>query len=227
MEKHDEHPVLIAQSGPLDGERWAILDSIVIGRDPTCDVVVMTADKQVSRQHAKLTLTAEGLMLEDLGSKNGTHLNGNKIESQVILEDGDMIQIALAQKFVYLSSDATVPLNTDGIADPLQSGRLLRLDPRARRVWVGESEINPPLSVAQYTMLELLYAREDKVVSRSDMIQAVWGEEEAYEVSNQALDALVRRLRDRLGELNSHNFIVTVRGHGLRLDNPEIKALEE
>ena len=49
----------------------------------------------------------------------------------------------------------------------------------------------------------------------------MWGEEHAYEVSNQALDALVRRLRDRLDEVNdSHQFIVTVRGHGLRLDNP-------
>jgi DNA-binding response OmpR family regulator len=47
----------------------------------------------------------------------------------------------------------------------------------------------------------------------------VWGEEQAYDVSNQALDALVRRLRDRLAELDEHNFIVTVRGHGLRLDN--------
>ena len=38
---------------------------------------------------------------------------------------------------------------------------------------------------------------------------------------NQALDALVRRLRDRLAETQpDHNFIITVRGHGLRLDNP-------
>ena len=37
----------------------------------------------------------------------------------------------------------------------------------------------------------------------------------------QALDALVRRLRDRLATIDSgHSYIVTVRGHGLRLDNP-------
>ncbi|MDH5506431.1 MAG: helix-turn-helix domain-containing protein, partial [Anaerolineae bacterium] len=49
----------------------------------------------------------------------------------------------------------------------------------------------------------------------------IWGEEEAFEVSNQALDALVRRLRDRLKNVDDeHEYIVTVRGHGLRLDNP-------
>ena len=84
-------------------------------------------------------------------------------------------------------------------------------------------QINPPLSVAQFSMLELLYENNGQVVSRHDLIRAVWGEEQAYDVSNQALDALVRRLRDRLAELDDHQFIATVRGHGLRLDNPPKK----
>jgi DNA-binding response OmpR family regulator len=42
-------------------------------------------------------------------------------------------------------------------------------------------------------------------------------------VSEQALDALVRRLRDRLAEIDPiHNYIITVRGHGLRLENPPL-----
>ena len=103
---------------------------------------------------------------------------------------------------------------------PLGKG-LLRLDPRARRVWVGNREVAPPLSVAQFTMMELLYNAHGMVVSRNELIQAVWGEEQAYDVSNQALDALVRRLRDRLAETDDdHEFVVTVRGHGLRLENP-------
>jgi DNA-binding response OmpR family regulator len=48
----------------------------------------------------------------------------------------------------------------------------------------------------------------------------VWGED-ALGISEQALDALVRRLRERLAELEpNHEFVVTVRGHGLRLENP-------
>jgi DNA-binding winged helix-turn-helix (wHTH) protein len=39
------------------------------------------------------------------------------------------------------------------------------------------------------------------------------------------LDALVRRLRDRLSAIdNDHQYIITIRGHGLRLDNPPVEA---
>ena len=221
MEQHiEELPVLIAQTGPLDGQRWKIREMLTIGRDPDCDLVITTPDKQVSRQHAQLKITDKGVTLEDLGSKNGTHHNGTRLTEPVILEDGDTFQISLAQQFVYLSSDATVPLETDGLEGTVMEGQRLHLDKRSRRVWVGKNEINPPLSVAQFSMLDLLFQADGEVVSRLDLIIAVWGEEHAYEVSNQALDALVRRLRDRIAEVNdSHNFIVTVRGHGLRLEN--------
>lgn len=221
MDQHKEElPVVIAQAGPLDGQRWTIDETIVIGRDADADLVITTSDKQVSRSHAQLRVTSKGIFLEDLGSKNGTHHNGQRIDGPVSLEDGDTFQIALAQQFVYLSSDSTVPLETGGLESGEEGGKKLRLDRRARRVWVGEGEINPPLSVAQYTMLELLDQAEEKVVTRQELVEAIWGEE-SYEVSNQALDALVRRLRDRLAEADpDYSYVVTVRGHGLRLDNP-------
>ncbi len=82
----------------------------------------------------------------------------------------------------------------------------------------------PPLSVSQYQLLELLFDNPGRVVSRAELIQAVWGQEDAIGISEQALDALVRRLRDRLAAINStHPFLITVRGHGLRLDNPPYK----
>jgi DNA-binding winged helix-turn-helix (wHTH) protein len=58
-------------------------------------------------------------------------------------------------------------------------------------------------------------------VPRDELIRKIWEEEESSGVSDQALDALIRRLRDRLMEFDdSHQYIVTVRGHGTRLDNP-------
>lgn len=217
-----DNPVLIAQTGPLEGQRWNIDKDLMIGRDAQCDIIVLTLDKQVSRQHALIKRHDDHLTIEDLGSKNGTHLNSQAVSDPVTLEDGDTIQIALAQQFVYLSSDATVPLDTDGLETSFADEKLLRLEKRARRVLIGDDELDPPLSVAQFTMLELLYEADGNVVTRHDLIAAVWGEEHAYDVSNQALDALVRRLRDRLAEVNDeHSFIVTVRGHGLRLENPQ------
>jgi hypothetical protein len=224
MEQYQEQesPVLIAQTGPLEGQRWNITENLLIGRDPQCDIIVITPDKQVSRRHARLNVKDGEIMLQDLGSKNGTHLNSQMIDDPVKLEDGDTIQIALAQQFVFLSSDATVPLDSEGLDGSLAVEKRLQLDKKARRVWIDDVEIQPPLSVAQFTMLELLYQADGDVVTRFELIAAVWGEDHAYDVSNQALDALVRRLRDRLAETQpDFNFIITVRGHGLRLDNPK------
>ena len=94
------------------------------------------------------------------------------------------------------------------------------IDFRSRRVWLGDQEILPPLSVPQFMLLHTLNEQQGKVVSRSDLIAMIWGEEKAVGVSEQALDALVRRLRDRLSLFDpSHEYLVTVRGHGIRLDN--------
>ena len=84
-----------------------------------------------------------------------------------------------------------------------------------------KKELIPPLSGPQFRLLQNFYDHPDKVIGRDELIQAVWGEQASLGVSEQALDALVRRLRDRLGELDpKHTYIVTVRGHGLRIDNP-------
>jgi hypothetical protein len=145
---------------------------------------------------------------------------------------GDMIQVALTQQFIYLESDATMPLDAGMLPEKMgkpvtgslpreRQGRLY-LDSRSRRVWIGRQEVLPPLSAPQFRLLQTLYERPGQVVSRTELVNTVWGESESLGVSEQALDALVRRLRDRLAMLDpTHAYMVTIRGHGLRLDNPK------
>jgi hypothetical protein len=210
----EEAPLLIGQTGPLKGERWVLNKILTIGRESTCEVVI--PDRQVSHFHARLTPTLEGIVLEDLGSKNGVHRNGTPVVGQVTLQDGDTVQIALAQQFLYLTSDATIPLS-----DFNDSTVRLRLDLRSHRVWVDNQVIDPPLSALQFQVLRVLLDRQGQVVERHQLVSEVWGEEEAVGVSDQALDALLRRLRDRIAAIDpAHTYIVTVRGHGIRLDNP-------
>lgn len=210
----EEYPLLIAQEGPLKGQRWPLSRTLVMGRESTCDIVI--PDRQVSRFHARLTITPEGVILEDLGSKNGTHRNGDGLASPVVLQDGDTLQVAVAQQFMFLTSDATAPL---GEQDD-RVGRLM-MDQRSRRVWVNQQLIVPPLSAQQFRLLWTLYEANGQVVGRPDLISIVWGEDQAAGVSDQSLDALIRRLRDRLAALDpTHQYIDTVRGHGVRLDNP-------
>lgn len=219
VKKSEEVPLLIAQAGPLNGQRWPVVSSLVIGRDAACEIVI--PDRQVSRRHARILTTEDGILLEDLGSKNGTHINGVRVNEPLLLNDGDSVQVALAQIFTYLSSDATLPLEGDEYFSKAAETGLLRLEKRSRRVWIGDDEVLPPLSVSQYKVLELLYDNPGRVVTRQQLIEVIWGEEQIISASEQALDALIRRLRDRLASIDpTHAYIATVRGHGLRLDNP-------
>lgn len=212
----EEYPMLVGQEGPLRDQRWPLMRTVVLGRDTTCDIVI--PDRQVSRYHARITPTKEGMILEDLGSKNGTHCNGAPLTAPLVLQDGDMVQIALAQNFQYLTSDATMPLSESAS----RNGRLM-MDPRSRRVWINQQQLVPPLSAQQFKLLWILYENQGQVISRADLISVVWGEEQSAGVSDQALDALIRRLRDRLASLDpGHQYIDTVRGHGVRLDNPPL-----
>lgn len=214
MESSQDFPLLIAKKGPLDGQRWSLSNPIVIGRDAHCDIII--DDRQVSRFHVRLTPTFEGIVLEDLGSKNGSHCNGNLVSNPIVLQDGDIVQVSLIQQFVFFSSDATAPLSGD------QEQELsLKLDLRSRRVWVLNQLIVPSLSALQFHLLQILFERSGQVVSRQELVSWVWGEDQSVGVSDQALDALIRRLRDKIAEIDpEHTYIVTVRGHGIRLDNP-------
>ena len=210
-----EDPVLIANEGPLNGQQWVLKGQILIGRDAACDIVI--PDRQVSRQHARISNTGKGIILEDLGSKNGTFVNNKPIFEEVKLAEADEIQIALTQTFLLLSYEATLPLSD--LPPELSQVLTLRLEPASKRVWVRGVELDPPLSAQQFNLLALLYENAGEVVSREALIEAVW-EEDTRWVTEQAFDALLRRLRDRLNQIDpDYDYIVTVRGHGLRLQN--------
>ena len=217
-ENTEDVPVLIAQTGRLRGTRWPLNgEQFLIGRGSDCNLMI--ADRQVSRHHAVLRRRSEGYWIEDLGSKNGTHLNGSPIAEPSLLQDGDVIHVALAVQLTYVGTEATVPLS---ISDASEMGLgKLRMDPQAHRVWIASSELDPPLSPPQYRLLSLLYHNPDRVVSREEVVANVWPDTEIAGVSEQAIDALVRRLRNRLVELDpGGDYVITVRGHGFRLRNP-------
>jgi len=213
MEREDM-PVLIIYEGEQQGQRWLVdRDLITIGRGSDCEVIIQ--ERQVSRHHAQIERRASTYFLRDLGSKNGTYVNGHEVHSQPCqLKDGDEIQIALCVKMGFVGADATLPLELDG------PNRGLSIDKAAKRAFVGGHELTPPLSLAQYRLLELLLDNAGSVVSRDEIVRVVWSDEEARGISEQAIDALVRRLRDRIAVIDpEHKYVVTVRGHGFRLEN--------
>jgi DNA-binding response OmpR family regulator len=210
-------PTLIMQEGQGAGRSWPVeKDRVTIGRSEDCDIVLV--ERQVSRHHAQIrrldSAASLTYVLEDLGSSNGTYVNGREVTEPHILQDGDEIQIALCVRLGFVSAEATAPLVFE------RGERLgLYLDKERRVVFLRGRELSPPLSLAQYRLLELLYDRAGRVCSRDEIVEAVWPEVSKEGISDQAIDALARRLRERIDEVDpGRQYIVTMRGHGFRLD---------
>jgi DNA-binding response OmpR family regulator len=199
----------------MDGEeikgRWPLDKPVVtIGRWPDNDVVV--GDRWVSRYHAQIQREGNEYVLEDRGSKNGTIVNGKRIVHPVTLQDGDVIQVAPLFALTFVDYGATAPLPGEAHSSGLE------LDTDARQVWIGGRLLEPPLSLAQFALVELLSQEPGRVYSRDEIVEVVWAEDAAEGVSDEAIDALVRRVRLRFRELDPHqDYIVTVRGYGFTL----------
>ena len=206
-------PMLVLYKGALAGSRWPIQNaSMTIGRSNDCDIFI--PERQISRYHVRIECDANGYLLRDLGSKNGTKVNGTSLTvAPYRLSDGDDIVLADVVHMGYMVGEATLPLD---IENSIYATGALALDAAAKSVRIGGKELDPPLSPAQFSLLSFLIDAAGDVKSRDDVIAYVWPDA-ADGVTDQAVDALVYRLRERLGELNpDQNYITTVRGHGFR-----------
>jgi hypothetical protein len=208
-----ESAMIVLQRGAEAGLTWTLeRQTLTIGRSSDCDIAL--DDRQVSRYHARIVWRDDHYEIEDLASKNGTHLNGRDVIGQQPLRDGDEIQIALRYKLAFVDAGATAPLVFEF---PVESG--LRLDTAAHQVWVNGRLLEPALSAQQYRLLELV-TTTNGVVGREEIVRAVWADAAEGGVSEQSIDALVRRLRERLAEIDpDHQYLVTMRGHGFRFEN--------
>ncbi|MDQ4074827.1 MAG: FHA domain-containing protein [Chloroflexota bacterium] len=206
-----ERPMLVLEEGMDEPRCWALEEDLTtLGRWPDNDVVL--PDRRVSRHHAQIRRIGTQFFLEDRNSTNGTYINGERISESSPLQDGDRLQFAPSFQLRFVDSASTSPV----VGRPPR--RQLEIDDLERRVTIGGEEVD--LSVAQYNLLRLLKMHEGKVVSRPEIVRAVWSEEEEEGVTSQAIDALVRRLRERLGQVDpDHQYVQTVRGHGFKFEN--------
>jgi phosphoserine phosphatase RsbU/P len=86
-------PSLVFLAGPIAGRRYKLADGdCIIGRKSDCQIFV--PDMRVSRQHARLSKVDEAWQIEDLGSNNGTFVNGTKVVGAIPLQQDDEVLIA-------------------------------------------------------------------------------------------------------------------------------------
>jgi pSer/pThr/pTyr-binding forkhead associated (FHA) protein len=115
-------PQLVMQTGPNPGKVFALENiDITIGRDIANDIVIN--DAEVSRKHARLFVQGDQFFLEDLGSTNGTFVDGQRIAGPHALQSGDSVQMGENVIVTYEAStydpDATAVMSSREAADTM------------------------------------------------------------------------------------------------------------
>jgi DNA-binding NtrC family response regulator/pSer/pThr/pTyr-binding forkhead associated (FHA) protein len=82
---------LLLLTGPQAGRRHVVTGEVIIGRSPSCTIAL--EDAKVSRRHVRLVVEDGEARVMDLGSRNGTLVNGEKLEGEAVLLPGDRLQI--------------------------------------------------------------------------------------------------------------------------------------
>ncbi|MCA9040811.1 MAG: FHA domain-containing protein [Planctomycetaceae bacterium] len=110
-----------------EGRRIPIKKTVVfIGRHPDCDVVLNKSLK-VSRRHCCLALVNNKLMVRDLGSTNGVHINGHRIKREEVLRLGDELVIGDVP-FILKSRQANNPEANEDTATEIQPANVTNLE---------------------------------------------------------------------------------------------------
>jgi DNA-binding NtrC family response regulator/pSer/pThr/pTyr-binding forkhead associated (FHA) protein len=127
-------PALLALFGPKQGLRIPLAGRLLMGRGPTADLQLV--DGKVSREHCRFDATGARPMIEDLGSQNGTFVNGERIDRPTPLAEGD--EIALGDTLLLVSDDQVE------LANARYGGGTLLVSPQGRASTAANP--GPPLA---------------------------------------------------------------------------------
>ncbi len=102
-------PELVVTAGSAVGRRLTLGDELIIGREVSGDGE-LSDDRELSRRHVRVARDAEGrLTIEDLGSANGTFVNGDRVHGRQLLELGDTVRIGSTTLQLVEAGQAAAP----------------------------------------------------------------------------------------------------------------------
>ena len=135
----------VMRSGPTPGVTFPLEgDQLTIGRDSSNGVAI--DDAEVSRRHARLTFQGGKFVIEDLGSTNGTFVNGQRLAGPAVLRPGDVVslgeQIVLMYDAISMDAGAT-------LAAVRKSSRPTPVAPQAAAPAPAPVYASPPAAPAQ------------------------------------------------------------------------------
>lgn len=197
---------LVEVRGARPGFGYPLGDGpVLIGRGSDCPVVV--ASEHASRHHAEIASRDGTWLVRDLGSKNGTTVNGTRIEGEVALHEGDEVAVP-GGAWVYRRTEETLTLHMPARA---------RIDVDARRAEVRVDGREVAVTARELLALAALAEDPGALVTKDDLAKKVWPESGGI-VSDDSIEQLISRLRRKLGDdAREPRYLLTVRGLGYRL----------
>jgi len=108
----DQSIQLVVRRGPRPGQTFPLnLETVTLGRDPLSDIVIN--DPEVSRHHARFTLSGAGYELQDMGSTNGTFVDGKRLTGEpVTLHADQLLMFGSNVTLVYQATSGVDPMAT-------------------------------------------------------------------------------------------------------------------
>lgn len=203
-------PASLIGQGPLAGARF-LLDrpSTIIGRAEDCHVRL--ADPLASRRHAEVRREPWRYIICDLGSRNGTQVNGQPITAPHQLQHGDSVLVA-SMPLRFEDPNATVPVAREALR---QAHLPVWVNARAGEAYAFGRPLE--LTPKEFALLALLYERAGQVCDKDEIARAVWPECDGV-VYDYNIETLVSRLRHKLEQAGTDaDAVVTVKKRGYRL----------
>jgi pSer/pThr/pTyr-binding forkhead associated (FHA) protein len=150
---------LIMRSGPTPGATFILEgDQITVGRDSTNGITIN--DAEISRRHARLTYQGGKYILEDLGSTNGTFVNGQRLAGPRVLKTGEVIsfgeQIVLVFEATNFDPGATM-VSPRATAAPSTS-RPIAIPPPPPMEYAGSVPASPVSTSEEHLIVEKAHA---------------------------------------------------------------------
>lgn len=108
--------VMRGVSGPTFGKTFGVIGALTLGRSAECDISIPS--DEISRHHAKLQLVADGVMVEDMGSANGTFVNNQRVHGSTLMRHGDELRLDTV-RFMLMSPAAEAASAAQRPAEPV------------------------------------------------------------------------------------------------------------
>jgi len=197
---------LLAMQDDIQPSEYELTEeSCQIGRLSPCQIVVPRSI--VSRLHARVQRDGPRYLLQDLGSSNGTFVNGRRIHQTHLLTNRDTIGLGAATAMLrFVDPEATeVPVGQ------------IRYHEQLMLFYLGQDPIDLPPT--QFRLLRHLYHHAGEVCTREQCAEAIWGSDYAPGLDADALDRTISNLRGHLRRLNPRADLIKTRpGQGYLLD---------